>query len=51
MCVRKNVIGDILLIQTRKGHAYMQIERIANFAGKDAIRKQEKVISNITASK
>ena len=43
------VEGDILLVQTRKGHAYMQVERIMNIAGKNAIGKHKKVIGNITA--
>lgn len=43
------VVGDILLVKTRKGHAYMQVEKITNIAGKDAISKYKKVIGNITA--
>ena len=43
------VAGDILLVQTSKGHAYMQVENITNIAGKDEIRKHKKVIGNITA--
>ena len=43
------VLEDILLVQTSKGHAYMQVERITNIAGKDEIRKYKKVIGNITA--
>lgn len=43
------VVGDILLVKTRKGPAYMQVEKITNIAGKDAIRKYKKVIKNITA--
>lgn len=42
------VEGDILLVQTGKGHAYMQVEKITNIAGKDAISKHKKVLSNIT---
>ena len=42
------VVGDILLVQTRKGHAYMKVERITNIAGKEAISKYKKVIGNIT---
>ena len=43
------VVGDILLVKTRNGHAYMQVEKITNIAGKDAISKYKKVIGNITA--
>ena len=43
------VLEDILLVQTSKGHAYMQVERITNIAGKDEICKYKKVIGNITA--
>jgi len=43
------VTGDILIVQTSKGHAYMQVERITNIAGKDEIRKYKKAIGNITA--
>ena len=43
------VAGDILLVQTRKGHAYMKVERITNIAGKAAVSKHKKVIGNITA--
>ncbi len=45
------VVGDILLVKTRKGNAYMQVEKITNIAGKDAISKYKKVIGNITALK
>ena len=43
------VVGDILLVQTSKGHAYMQVEKITNIAGKGEISKHKKVIGNITA--
>lgn len=43
------VVGDILLVQTSKGHAYMQVEKITNIAGKNMISKHKKVICNITA--
>ena len=43
------VIGDILLVQTCKGQAYAQVQKITNIAGKDAISKHKKVIGNITA--
>ena len=43
------VKGDILLVQTSKGHAYMQVEKINNIAGKDEISKYKKVIGNISA--
>lgn len=43
------VVGDVLLVQTRKGHAYIQVKKITNIAGKAAIRKYKKVIGNITA--
>lgn len=42
------VVGDILLVQTRKGHAYMKVERITNIAGKAAISKHKKAIGNVT---
>ena len=42
------VLGDILLVQTSKGHAYMQVEKITNIAGKNEISKHKKVIGNIT---
>lgn len=42
------VVGDILLVQTSKGNAYMQVEKITNIAGKDEISKYKKVIRNIT---
>ena len=41
--------GDILLVQTSKGHAFMQVEKITNTAGKDAFSKHKKAIINITA--
>lgn len=43
------VVGDILLVQTSKGRAYMQVENITNIAGEDMIRKHKKAIRNITA--
>jgi len=44
------VVGDILLVQARKGYAYIQVETITYIAGKDEIRKRKKVIRNITAA-
>jgi len=43
------VVGDILLVQTSKGHAYIQVEIITNIAGKDEISRHKKVIGNISA--
>ena len=43
------VVGDILLVQTSKGHAYIQVEIITNIAGKDEISRYKKVIGNISA--
>lgn len=43
------VLGDILLVQTSKGHAYMQVEKITNIAGKDRVGEHKMVIGNITA--
>ena len=40
--------GDVLLAQTSKGHAYMQVDRIINIAGKNAISKHKEIIGNIT---
>lgn len=45
------VVGDILLVKTSKGHAYMQVEKITNIAGKNMISKHKKVTNNITALK
>lgn len=45
------VVGDILLVQTCKGNAFMQVEKLTYIAGKDAIRKHKKVIGNITGRK
>lgn len=44
------VMGDILLVQARKGYAYMQVEEITYIAGRDEISKRKKVIRNITAA-
>lgn len=44
------VPGDILLVQARKGYAYMQVEKITYIAGKDEICKHKKVIRNITVA-
>lgn len=43
------MVGDILLVQTRKRPAYMQVAGITNIAGKAEIRKYKKAIGNITA--
>lgn len=43
------VPGDILTVQTGKGHAHMKVDKITNIAGKDAISEHRKVIGNITA--
>ena len=43
------MVGDILIVQTSKGHAYIQVEKITNIAGKDEISKHKRVIANITA--
>lgn len=42
------VPGDILLVRTSKGNAYMQVEKITNIAGKKAIRRYKKVKRNLT---
>lgn len=42
------VPGDILLVRTSKGNAYMQVEKITNIAGKKAINGYKKVKRNIT---
>lgn len=42
------VPGDILLVQTSKGKAYMQVEKITNIAGKKVINGYRKVKRNIT---
>ena len=48
--IREAVVpGDILLVQTSKGYAYMQVDKITNTAGKKAIRRYKKVKRNITA--
>lgn len=44
------VPGDILLVRTRKGDSYMQVEKITNIAGKKETHKYKKVKSNITAA-
>lgn len=47
--IREAVVpGDILLVRTSKGNAYMQVEKITNIAGKKAIRRYKKVKRNIT---
>lgn len=43
------VVGDILLVKTSKGNAYMQVEKIINIAGKNMIARYKKVMGNITA--
>ncbi len=43
------VVGDVLIVQTDKGQAYMQVDKIINTAGKDVINIHKKAISNITA--
>ena len=40
--------GDILLVRTNKGYAYMQVEKITNIAGKKTIKGYKKVKRNIT---
>ena len=48
--IREAVVpGDILLVRTSKGNAYMQVEKIINIAGKKTIRRHKKVKRNITA--
>ena len=48
--IREAVVpGDILLVWTSKGNAYMQVEQIINIAGKKTIRRHKKVKRNITA--
>lgn len=48
--IREAVVpGDILLVWTSKGNAYMQVEKIINIAGKKTIRRHKKVKRNITA--
>lgn len=43
------VLGDILLVNTSKGNAYVQVDKITNIAGKAEIRKHRKVLNNISA--
>lgn len=43
------VPGDILLVKTSKGYAYMQVEKITNIAGRKTIKRHKKVKRNITA--
>ena len=48
--IREAVVpGDILLVRTSKGNAYMKVEKIINIAGKKAVGKYKKVKKNITA--
>ena len=48
--IREAVVpGDILLVKTSMGYAYMQVEKITNIAGKRAIKRHKKVKRNITA--
>lgn len=42
------VPGDILLVRTSKGDAYMQVEKITNIAGKITIKRYKKAKRNIT---
>lgn len=42
------VPGDILLVRTSKGDAYMQVDKITNIAGKKTIKRYKKVKRNIT---
>ena len=47
--IREAVVpGDILLVRTSKGYAYMQVEKITNIAGKKTIKRYKKVKRNIT---
>ena len=43
------VVGDILIVQTAKGQAYIQVDKITNTAGKEVVNIHKKAISNITA--
>lgn len=43
------VVGDILLVNTSKGHAYIQVDKITNIAGRTEVGKHKKVIGNISA--
>lgn len=43
------VLGDILFVNTSKGHAYIQVDKITNIAGKAEMRKHKKVLCNISA--
>ncbi len=43
------VVGDVLLVNTSKGHAYIQVDKITNMAGKTEISKHKKVLRNISA--
>ncbi len=40
--------GDILLVRTSKGDAYMQVDKITNITGKKTIKRYKKVKRNIT---
>lgn len=42
------VPGDILLVQTSKGNAYMQVEKVTVIAGKEATNRYKKVKRNLT---
>lgn len=47
--IREAVVpGDILLVRTNKGYAYMQVDKITNIAGKKTIKGYKKVKRNIT---
>lgn len=43
------VIGDVLLVQTCKGNAYIKVEKIINIVGKNMINKYKKAVANMTA--
>ena len=48
--IREAVVpGDVLLVRTSKGYAYMQVEKITNIARKKTIKRHKKVKRNITA--
>ena len=48
--IREAVVpGDVLLVRTSKGYAYMQVDKITNIAGKKTIKKHKKVKRNISA--
>ena len=43
------VVGDILIVQTSEGQAYIEVYHVTNTAGKDVTNRYKKAVANVTA--